>query len=80
MEEILNEDLGQKGDKPLSLEENFDLLEKVIERLEEENISLEDAFGAYSQGMKLLKACNEQIDLVEKKVLKLTGEGKLEEL
>lgn len=80
MEEILNEDLGQKGDKPLSLEENFDLLEKVIERLEEENISLEDAFGVYSQGMKLLKACNEQIDLVEKKVLKLTGEGKLEEL
>lgn len=80
MEENLDKDLNQKGDRPLSLEENFNLLEQVIERLEEEDISLEDAFGAYSQGMKLLKTCNEQIDLVEKKVLKLTEEGKLEEL
>ncbi len=66
--------------KELSLEENFALLEQLVERLEEEDVSLEEAFSAYSEGMKLLKTCNEQIDRVEKKVLKLTADGKLEEL
>ena len=66
--------------EPLTLEENFERLEETIGRLEEEDISLEDAFAAYSEGMALLKACNEQIDRVEKKVLKLAEDGGLEEL
>ncbi|MCM1192491.1 MAG: exodeoxyribonuclease VII small subunit [Butyrivibrio sp.] len=64
--------------KELSLEENFGRLEEIMERLESDEISLEDAFQAYSAGMKLLKTCNDQIDRVEKQVLKLTEEGKLE--
>lgn len=63
-----------------TLEEHFARLEETIGRLEEEDISLEDAFAAYSEGMKLLKSCNEQIDRVEKKVLKLAEDGGLEEL
>ena len=43
-------------------------------------MSLEDAFTAYSAGMTILKECNEQIDRVEKKVLKLSEQGSLEEL
>ncbi len=66
--------------RPLSLEENFSLLEQVIQRLEDEDIALEDAFSAYSEGMRILKECNEQIDKVEKKVLKLTEDGELQEL
>ena len=62
------------------LEENFARLEAVIELLEAEDVSLEDAFSAYSTGMAILKECNEQIDKVEKKVLKLSGQGVLEEL
>lgn len=65
--------------KALSLEENFKQLELVCEQLEAEDISLEDAFKAYSQGMHMLKECNEQIDRVEKKVLKLSQEDQLEE-
>lgn len=65
--------------KMLSLEDNFKQLELIMERLEAEDISLEDAFTAYSQGMNVLKECNEQIDRVEKKVLKLSQEGQLEE-
>jgi exodeoxyribonuclease VII small subunit len=67
-------------DSTLTLEENFDRLEETIGRLEEEDISLEEAFAAYSEGMKLLKNCNEQIDRVEKKVLKLAEDGGLEEM
>ena len=63
-----------------SLEENFSELEELIEQLEVEDISLEDAFTAYSNGMNVLKQCNEQIDRVEKQVMKLNEEGGLEPL
>lgn len=66
--------------KEYSLEENFVRLEQVIGDLEKEDITLEEAFSAYSRGMAILKACNEQIDSVEKRVLKLTEEGALQEL
>lgn len=62
-----------------SLEENFAKLEELIALLENDDISLEDAFGAYSQGMSLLKQCSGQIDRVEKQVLRLSEEGQLEE-
>lgn len=63
-----------------SLEENFSTLEELIEQLEAEDISLEEAFAAYSKGMNLLKQCNEQIDRVEKQVMKLNEAGELEPL
>ncbi len=70
----------KKSDKEPGLEENFEKLDKLIEALEAEDISLEEAFRTYSEGMTILKTCNEQIDRVEKQVLKLTEEGTLEEL
>lgn len=63
-----------------SLEANFAKLEQEIEKLEAQDVTLEEAFAAYSAGMKLLKECNDQIDQVEKKVLKLSADGQLEEL
>lgn len=66
-------------ERELSLEENFSRLEELIALLESDDISLEEAFGAYSRGMSLLKQCNDQIDRVEKQVLKLGGDGQLEE-
>ena len=62
-----------------TLEENFSRLEEIIEKMEADDISLEEAFAAYSTGMAVLKECNEQIDRVEKKVLKLSEQGVLEE-
>lgn len=61
------------------LEENFRRLEEIIAKLEDDGLPLEEAFSAYSQGMAVLKQCNDQIDRVEKQVLKLSGEGRLEE-
>lgn len=73
--------MGGKKEKEenLSLEENFARLEETIEKLENEDITLEEAFAAYSEGMHLLKQCNDQIDRVEKQVLKLNEEGMPEE-
>lgn len=70
--------MGEKAKGP-GLEENFRRLEEIIGRLEDDTIPLEEAFGAYSEGMKVLKRCNDQIDMVEKQVLKINGDGRLEE-
>lgn len=63
----------------LTLEEAFARLEEVTRMLEDEDISLEQSFAVYQKGVELLKYCNESIDKVEKKVLVLNGEGKLDE-
>lgn len=69
----------EENRETFSLEENFARLEDAIDRLEDEELPLEEAFQTYSLGMSILKACNDQIDRVEKQVLKLTEEGQLEE-
>lgn len=70
--------MAEEAKQP-SLEENFARLEELIEELDRDDIPLEEAFRAYSAGMAVLKQCNDQIDRVEKQVLKLTDEGELEE-
>lgn len=65
-------------EREYTLEENFERLNQMIRTLEGEELSLEEAFRTYSEGMNLLKQCNEQIDKVEKQVLELTADGCLE--
>ena len=52
-----------------TLQEMLKTLDEQIRQLESEDISLEESFLVYEQGMKLIKECNEKIDRVEKKVL-----------
>ncbi len=68
-----------ENEEALSLEEAFAQIEEVIGRLETEEITLEESFAQYSRGMALLAHCNETIDQVEKKVLKIGEDGGLDE-
>lgn len=62
--------------KEKTLETSMEELNQVIARLETGDISLEDSFLLYQEGMKLLKSCNDAIDRVEKKLIVLEeGEG-----
>ncbi|MBD5478326.1 MAG: exodeoxyribonuclease VII small subunit [Lachnospiraceae bacterium] len=63
----------------MTIEEKFAKLEETVTRLESEDISLEESFRIYKEGMELLKKCNADIDKVEKQVMQLNGEGALEE-
>lgn len=65
--------------KSITLEENFEKLEAIIEILEGDDVPLEKAFQAYTEGLAVLKQCNDQIDRVEKQVLKLSESGLTEE-
>jgi exodeoxyribonuclease VII small subunit len=60
---------------PLTMEQHFQELETLLERLEDKDISLEESFGLYQEGMDHLKACNALIDQVEKKVKLLNDAG-----
>ncbi|MBQ8559694.1 MAG: exodeoxyribonuclease VII small subunit [Tyzzerella sp.] len=63
-----------------SLEEVFGQLDEIVEKLEESNVSLEDSFKLYHQGMELLKICNDKIDTVEKKMMVLDEKVEQHEL
>lgn len=65
--------------KEISLEETFEKLDQIADKLEEETISLEDSFKLYHQGMELLKICNDKIDTVEKKMKILDENGEQHE-
>ncbi len=66
-------------EKEIKLEEAFAKLDEILNELESPDISLEESFQVYEEGMKLIRQCNETIDRVEKSVLKLNENGELEE-
>ena len=45
----------------------------------EEDITLEDSFRTYQEGMKLLRYCDAKIDKVEKQVMMINEDGGLDE-
>lgn len=63
--------------KQLTLEESFEKLDETLTALESRDITLEKSFELYQKGMQLVKHCNEQIDLVEKKMQVINEEGEL---
>ena len=57
--------------KKVSLEESFEQLETIIEQMKTGDMTLEDSFKKYEEGMKLIKNCSNSIDGVEKKLIVL---------
>ena len=72
--------MAKKREEKLTLEEALGKLEETIAKLQSEEVSLEESFHLYKEGLDYVKLCNETIDQVEKKVLMLNQEGKLDEL
>ena len=62
-------------EEELSNEETCGRLEEVLAHIEEGECSLEETFQYYEKGMKLVKACHDKIDRVEKQIQVLGGEG-----
>ena len=56
-----------------SIEETFARLDELLEKLEASDTSLEESFACYEAGMKLVKACSDKIDKVEKQMMILQG-------
>lgn len=61
--------------KAMALEESFANLEKIIDQLENGQLSLDESFKMYNEGIKLIKNCNIQLDKVEKQIIILDQNG-----
>lgn len=68
------------ADKEMKLEDSFARLDEIIAELEKPDVSLEDSFTYYQEGVKLLKLCNDSIDKVEKELIILSESGETDEL
>ncbi len=61
-------------------EEKVSDLEKIISTLENGEVDLDESIKKYTEAMKLIKECDEELKNVEKNVNKLVAEnGELED-
>lgn len=66
--------------KTKTLETAFDELKEILGQLEQEDVTLDQSFKLYNDGMKLLKYCNEALDKVEKEIIIINENGDANEL
>ena len=60
--------VGAHGENGASFEESFTLLQEVVGKLSAGNLSLQEALGAFEQGMGLADTCARMLDEAELRV------------
>lgn len=64
----------------ISFEEAISKLEDIANKLEGEDLSLDESTQKFEEGMELAKKCNKMLNDAEKKIMMLVNEnGKLKE-
>lgn len=67
------------NEKTISLEERFEHIEEIIEKMEQGDVSLDMSFELYKNGLEEIKEANAMLDDMEKAMLILNEDGSLEE-
>lgn len=62
-------------EKKKKFEDKINELETIINELESGNVSLEDSIEKYTNAMKLVSECDEQLKNVEEKINKIVTEN-----
>ena len=53
----------------MKIEEAFETLDSTISGLENKDTTLEEALKEYEKGVKIVRECNESLDMVEKQII-----------
>lgn len=61
----------------ISLEDTFAEIEAIIAKMEQPDVTLDESFSLYKNGVERLKTCNELLDAVEKKMQVIEPNGTL---
>ena len=61
----------------VSLEDTFAEIETIIAKMEQPDVTLDESFSLYKNGVERLKTCNELLDAVEKKMQVIEPDGTL---
>lgn len=62
-------------DKGATIEENLAALDKIAAQMSDPDVSLEDSFRLYEDGIRRIKECNDAITSVRQRVEKLEKDG-----
>ena len=65
----------EENKEELSIEEMFDRLDGIMRTLEDSRSTLEESFASYEAGMRLVRACSEKVDKVEKQIVIIDDNG-----
>jgi len=65
--------------KKLTFEENLESIDRIIEKLENGELTLDESIKEYEKATKLLKESSDMLKIAEGKVLKVT-QGDIEEV
>ena len=60
--------------KSFQFEQALDELEQIVQRLETEDLSLEQALGCFEQGVKLTKQCQTTLKTAEQKIEQVSSQ------
>lgn len=71
--------MSKENEKTLTLEERFAHLEQIVARMEDADVSLDEAFELYKKGLDEVKSANDMVQGMEKVMLVLNSDGQLEE-
>lgn len=71
--------MSKENEKTLTLEERFAHLEQIVARMEDADVSLDEAFELYKKGLDEVKSANDMVQGMEKAMLVLSSDGQLEE-
>jgi exodeoxyribonuclease VII small subunit len=64
-----------KKKENLTIEQAFERLDQLVSQMESGQLSLEESFLLYKEGMELIANCASSIEKVEKKIQVLNEEG-----
>jgi len=72
--------MARREQKDKNFEDALAQLERVVEKLESGELSLDECLRSFEEGVRLVKFCNEKLGEVEKKIELLVRdkEGKLQ--
>ena len=63
----------------ITFEEALQKLQNAVNKLENGEIKLDEAFAMFEEGIKYAKICEEKLSSIENKVAKIVKDGKLED-
>lgn len=55
--------------KELTMDEAYQKLQAVLEKMESGELGLEESFQLYEEGLGLVKLCSSKLDEIEKKMI-----------
>ena len=57
--------MEEKNKDNQTIEDKFDELDELLNKMDDDNLPLEESFELYNKGLELIKDCNKRIEKVE---------------